>query len=129
MSSDSLAHRIPMQFGAHWFSCLKAPWDASWQIPGVQDQAGSSSNLFPVDINFASILFQVTFGTAVFTKAMNGWRPDETPVFAVGKGSWLWLGHSNEFSVPGTSDGSSGPESLFQQHDGEHTALVLGSIS
>lgn len=72
MSSDSLAHRIPMQFGAHWFSCLKAPWDASWQIPGVQDQAGSSSNLFPGDINFASILFQVTFGTAAFTKAMNG---------------------------------------------------------
>lgn len=36
---------------------------------GMQDQAGSS--LFPVDIKFASIIFQVTLGTAVSTEAMN----------------------------------------------------------
>lgn len=46
-----------------------------------------------------------------------------------GKGSWVWLDYPNELSVPCTSDGSSGPEGLSQQHDGEHTALVLGSIS
>lgn len=39
-----------------------------------EDQAGSSSNLFPVAINFASIIFQVTFGISpeVSTEEMNG---------------------------------------------------------
>lgn len=39
-----------------------------------EEQAGFSFNLFPVAINFASIIFQVTFGISseVSTEEMNG---------------------------------------------------------
>lgn len=94
-----------------------------------EDQAGSSSNLFPVAINFASIIFHVTFGISpeVSTEEINGGKMKH--LCLSGKGSWVWLDHQNELSVPCTRDRSRGAEGLSQQHDGEHTAQVQGSIS
>lgn len=34
--------QIPIQLGAHWFFCLKAPWDVSWKIPGMKTKQGQA---------------------------------------------------------------------------------------
>lgn len=74
----------------------------------LEDQAGSSSHLFPVDINFDRIIVQETFGTAVPTEEMNGGKMKhlcgiDTPVFVVVKEAGLGWATQTSFQchVPG----------------------------